>query len=65
MLYRGAICIASNTFSKAVVPSSNYRCDSFSTKDAVDSIAGPTLDKMAICSERKEIMFVYHSRGPN
>jgi hypothetical protein len=61
MLYRGAICIATNTFSKAMVPSSNYRYDSFSTKDAVDNIAGPALDKMAICSERKEIVLVYHT----
>jgi hypothetical protein len=59
------MCIASNTFSRAVVPSSNYRCDCFSTEDTVDSIAGPALDIVAICSERKEIMFVYHSRGPS
>jgi hypothetical protein len=53
--------VASNTFSKAMIPPHNYRCDSFSTKDTVDSIAGPALDKMAICSEWQEIVLMYHS----
>jgi hypothetical protein len=59
--YFGAMHAASNTFSKAVVPCRNYRSDSFSTKDTVDNIAGPALDKMAICSEWQEIVLVYHS----
>lgn len=58
--YSGAMHVASNTFSKAVIPCRNYRFDSFSTKDAVDNIAGPALDKVAI-SWRKEIVLVYHS----
>jgi hypothetical protein len=59
--YFGAMRVGSNTFSKAMIPSRNYRCDSFSTKDTVDSIAGPALDKVAICPEVKEIVLVYHS----
>jgi hypothetical protein len=53
--------VASNTFSKTVIPCRNHRSDSFSTKDTVDNIAGPALDKMAICPEWQEIMLVYHS----
>jgi hypothetical protein len=53
--------VAFSTFSKAMIPSRNYHCDSFSTKDTVDNITGPTLDKIAICSERKEIVLLYHS----
>ncbi len=52
---------ASSTFSKAVIPSRNYRGDSFSTKDTIDSITGPTLDIMDICSEGNKIVLVYHS----
>ncbi len=52
---------AASTFSKAVIPSRNYRGDSFSTKDTIDSIAGPTLDIMDICSEGNKIVLVYHS----
>lgn len=59
--YFGAMHVASNTFSKAVIPRRNYRSDSCSTKDTVDNIASPALDKMAICSEWQEIMLVYHS----
>ena len=59
--YFGAMHGASSTFSKAVIPSRNYRGDSFSTKDTIDSIAGPTLDIMDICSEGNKIVLVYHS----
>ena len=58
--YFGAMHVASNTFSKAVIPCRNYRSDSFSTKDTIDNIASSALDKVAICW-RKEIVFVYHS----
>jgi hypothetical protein len=59
--YVGAMSVASSTFSKAMIPCRNYRSDSFSTKDTVYSITGPALHEMAICSEGKEIMLMYHS----
>jgi hypothetical protein len=59
--YFGAMHIASNAFSNAVILFPNDCCNPFSTKDTVDGITRPALDKMAICPHDKEIMLVYHS----
>jgi|SRR5215211_1455824 len=59
--YFGAIHIASNTLSNAMITSGNYRCNSFSTKHAIYSVASPALYKISKRPHGKEIVLVYHS----
>jgi hypothetical protein len=47
--YFGAIDVASNTLSNAMIASYNYRCDSLSTKHAVYGVASLAMYKMTMC----------------
>jgi hypothetical protein len=59
--YFGAIHVAFSALSNAMITSGNYRCNSFSTKHAIHSIATPALYKMSKRPHGKEIVLVYHS----